>query len=279
MKCCTPLLVLALAGAPGLSGGQTLVNSSTYSDLFSSEGTGTAVTSDPPDSLIIGLKFGGSESGDLNTYWHAQAEGGASLKVVVGVAETGAQVELKDDALHFKIDNAPDSVLGALGTGLSVDLDWTATATFNKTGSELVLAPNTTYRLVFDVDGSNGLLNSGLGLLPTFGVELLDGDKHAVGAAGGGTLVNLVGLQLLGIVGSPPKSGRAVVDFQTGSTVGSGAAGVRFTGSALAPASVLGLGKDFATISNLSIAVVPEPSVLGLASLGALAFFRRRRVA
>jgi hypothetical protein len=277
MNCCTPLLVLALAGAPGLSGAQTLVNGSNYSDLFTSGGSD--VTVNPPDSLIAGLKFGGSESGDLNPYWHADAEGGASLKLVVGVAETGAQVALQDSALHFRVDNSPASVLGALGTGLAVDLDWTATATFNKSGSQLVLAPNTTYRVVFDVDGSNGLLNSTLGIAPTFGVELLDGNKNAVGAAGGGTLVNLIGLELLGIVGSPPRSGRAVIDFQTGATVASGAAGIRFTGSAAAPATVLGLGEDFASISNFSIAVVPEPSVLGLAGLGALAFFRRRRVA
>lgn len=277
MKCCTPLLVLALAGAPGFSGGQTLVNSSNYSDLFTS--SGSDVTVNPPDSLIAGLTFGGSASGDLNSYWHADAEGGASLKLVVGVAETGAQVALNNGALQFKVDNTPASVLGALGTGLAVDLDWTATATFNKSGSQLMLAPNTTYRLVFDVDGSNGLLNSTLGIAPTFGVELLDGNQNAVGAAGGGTLVNLIGLELLGIVGSPPKSGRAVVDFQTGSSVASGAAGIRFTGSALAPATVLGLGKDFASISNLSIAVVPEPSVLGLAGFGAIALFRRRRVA
>jgi hypothetical protein len=278
MKCSLPLLLLALACSPGISGGQVLVDSSNYSDLFGP--SGSDVTVNPPDSLI-GLTFGGSESGDLGTYWTADAEGGASFKLVVGVAETGAQVALQDGQLQFNISNNPGSLLGALGVGASVvDLEWAATATFDKSGSELVLAPNTTYRLVFDVDGSNGLLDSTLGIDPYFGVELLDENGVAVGAAGGGTLVNLVGLELLGIVGSPPRSGRAVVHFQTGAGVDdTGAASVRFTGSAVAPATVLGLGTKFATVTNFSLAIVPEPSVLGLAGLGAIGLFRRRRAA
>jgi len=280
MKCSSlPLLLLALAISPGISGGQVLVDSFNYSDLFDSGENGD-VTVDPTDSLV-GLSFGGSAEGDLGSYWRAEAEGGASLKVLVGVAETGAQVALQNGELQFNISNNPGSLLGALGIGASVvDLQWSATATFNKSGSQLLLAPNTTYRLVFDVDGSNGLLNSTLGIAPTFGVELLDEDKVAVGAAGGGTLVNLVGLQLLDVVGSPPRSGRAVVQFQTGAGVNdTRAASLRFTGSAVAPATVLGLGTEFASISNLSIAIVPEPSVLGLAGFGAMAFFRRRRAA
>lgn len=278
MNCSSlPLLLLALAISPGISGGQVLVDSSSnYGDLFSP--SGPPMTVDPEDSLF-GLTLGGSDSGSLNTYWKATAEGGASLKIIVGVAETGAQVALNNGELQFNISNNESSILGALGTGGALDLDWSATATFNKTGSQLLLTPNTTYQLTFDVDGSNGLLNSTLGISPTFGVELLDGSGNAVGAVGGGTLVNLVGLELLGIVGSPPRSGRAVVQFQTGSTVASGAAGVRFTGSASAPATVLSLGTEFASVTNLNLAIVPEPSALGLIGFGSLAFFRRRRAA
>lgn len=277
MKCSLPLLLLALASSPGISGGQVLVDSSSnYSDLFGPDGS--EVTVNPTDALI-GLEFGGSKTGSLNSYWNATAEGGASLKIVVGVAETGAQVALNDGELQFNVSNNQSSILGALGTGGALELDWSATATFNKSGSQLLLTPNTTYQLTFDVDGSNGLLNSTLGISPSFGVELLDGSGNAVGAAGGGTLVNILGLELLGVVGSPPRSGRAVVQFQTGSTVGSGAAGVRFTGSASAPATVLSIGTEFASVSNLHIAVVPEPSALGLIGFGAFAFFRRRRAA
>lgn len=277
MKCSLPLLLLALACSPGVSGGQVLVDSSSnYSDLFGPDGS--EVTVDPTNSLV-GLEFGGTETDSLGTYWNATAEGGASLKILVGVAETGAQVGLNDGELQFNISNNESSILGALGAGGALDLDWSATAIFDKTGSQLLLAPNTTYQLTFDVDGSNGLLNSTLGILPTFGVELLDGSGNAVGAVGGGTLVNILGLELLGIVGSPPRSGRAVVQFQTGSTVASGAAGVRFTGSASAPAAVLGLGTEFASVTNLNVAIVPEPSALGLIGFGAFAFARRRRAA
>jgi hypothetical protein len=276
MKRSLPLLLLALASSPGISGGQVLVDSSNYGDLFTPGGS--PVTVDSPDSLI-GLRFGGSAAGSLNPYWQAEAEGGVSLKLLIGVAETGAQVALNNGELQFNISNNESSILGALGTGLALDLDWSATATFNKTGSQLLLAPNTTYQLTFDVDGSNGLLNSTLGILPTFGVELLDGSGNAVGAAGGGTLVNIIGLELLGIVGSPPGSGRAVVQFLTGSTVASGPAGVRFTGSASAPATVLSLGTEFASITKLNIAAVPEPSALGLIGFGSFALFRRRRAA
>ncbi|MCW1921927.1 PEP-CTERM sorting domain-containing protein [Luteolibacter arcticus] len=281
MNCCLPLLVLALAGSPGIAGGQVLVNSATnYSDLFSPDGS--EVTVDPLDALI-GLRFGGSNSGPLNSYLEAEAEGGVSLKILVGVAETGAQVALNDGKLQFNISNNESSILGALGTGLSLDLDWSATATFNKTGSQLLLAPNTTYQLTFDVNGSNGLLNSTLGIFPKFGIEFLDGAGNAIDPVAGydhdAKVVNVIGLELLDIIGSPPESGRAVVQFQTGNTVASGPAGVRFTGSAVAPATVLSLGTEFASITNLQIAAIPEPSVLGLVGLGAFAAFRRRRAA
>ena len=273
MKCCLPALVLALAFTPGISGGQVLVDSSHYSDLFESDGR--TVTVNPPNAVVLG--FGGLQSGEFGSYWNGTAEGGASI--LLGATETGAQIALSDDKLQFNISGNPEAILDELGINLAVALKWSATATFDKTNHELLLAPNTTYQLVFDVEGSNGLLNSTLGIVPSFGVELLDGTGNAVDAAGGGTLVNILGLQLLGIVGSPPYSGRAVVNFQTGSTVDPGAAGVRFTGSALAPATVLDLGTNFASVSNLQIAIVPEPSVLGLAGLGAVALFRRRRAA
>ena len=53
------------------------------------------------------------------------------------------------------------------------------TATFDAAGKELFLLPNSVYQVSFDVDGSNGLLKSTLGLFPTFGLEMLDGAGHA----------------------------------------------------------------------------------------------------
>ena len=64
---------------------------------------------------------------------------------------------------------------------------------------------------------------------------------------------------------------------ETGGSVAPGAAGVRFTGSALVPATALGIGGRFASVSNLSVTQVPEPSTLALGFLGAAVGFRRRR--
>lgn len=276
MKCCIPLLILTLVGTPGISGGQSLVDGTNYPGLF---GPDDDVTVIPPPPGVLDLTLGGSATGALGDFWEAEANGGARLSALgITLAQTGAQVALEGGELQFNLSNDPDSLLGALGIGTSLAVDWSATAVFDLPGNELLLAPNSTYQIIFDVDGSNGLLNSTLGLTPTFGLELLDGSGNAVDAAGGGTLVNIIGLELLGIVGSPPLSGRAVVNFQTGASVASGPAGVRFTGSALLPATALNLGTEFASITSFQVVAVPEPSALGLAGLGALALFRRRRL-
>jgi MYXO-CTERM domain-containing protein len=283
MKCCAPLLAAALVTTLGISDGQTLVDGSNYPGLFGPEDDVTVTPPPLPSGTIAGVHLGGSASGALGTYWQAQANGGAvlgsNLLGEVRLAETGAQVALNDSGgLEFNISNDPGSILGALGVGLGLTMNWSATATFDEPGEELFLLPNTIYRVVFDVDGSNGLLNSTLGLTPTFGIEMLDGAGNAIDSpAEDGSLVNIIGLELLGIIGSPPESGRATVDFQTGSTLPGGTAGLRFTGSAILPATALNLGTNFATISNLSVTAVPEPSALALGLLGAAFALRRRR--
>jgi MYXO-CTERM domain-containing protein len=165
-----------------------------------------------------------------------------------------------------------------VGIGLGLAMTWSATATFDAAGQELLLLPNSIYQVSFDVDGSNGLLNSTLGIVPTFGLEMLDGAGNPINSpVEGGTLVNVIGLELLGIIGSPPESGRAVVQFQTGANVPAGPAGLRFTGSAFLPATALNLGTNFATISNIGVSAVPEPSAAGLGLLGLALALRRRR--
>ncbi|WP_035610318.1 PEP-CTERM sorting domain-containing protein [Haloferula sp. BvORR071] len=286
MKCCAPLLAAAaLAATLGISDGQTLVDGTNYSGLF---GPNSQVTVTPPtlaEGTLLDVHLGGSKSGDLGDYWYAQATGGAvlgsnlPLAPEVRLAETGAQVALNNGGLDFRISNNPDSVLGSLGVGLGLALTWSATATFDAPGEELLLLPGTIYQVSFDVDGSNGLLKSTLGILPTFGLEMLDGNGNPINCpAEDGTLVNVIGLELLGIVGSPPESGRAVVQFQTGASVPTGPAGLRFTGSAVLPATALNLGTNFARVSNISVTqVVPEPSAFTLGLLGAAFAFRRRR--
>ena len=254
-----------------LANGQSIVNSTSYPTLF---GPASSVTVDPPNGGLLNIQVGGSASGNIGNYWAASATGGASVSLLgIGLTETGAQVALTGSALQFNVSNsaAVGQLLDAGLTGLSAT--WTATADFDQPGNQLLLAPNTIYRVSFDVDGSNGLLNSTLGITPTFNVQLLDGSGTAVGTAGSGTLVNVAGL-----LGTGVTSGRATVDFVTGSSVsGINPAALRFSGGATLNATALGLGTNFATISNVDISAVPEPTIFGLSCLGILTFLRRRR--
>lgn len=260
MKRYTPLAVVSLALISESSLGNTIPDPITYPGLFGPAGN---LTVTPPAIPAAGLyQLGGTASGDLGTYWNATATGGAvvgtNILTELRLAESGARVALTGSALEFSLSNNPASVLGALGTGLSVALSWSATATYDDPGDSLVLKPDTTYRIRFDVDAGSGLLSSTLAISPSFGVELLNGSGNPVGYSGGGTLANLVGLQLLTVVGAPAGTGTAVVDFRTGASVPAGSAGIRFTGSATLPASILGIGSKFATVSNLQVGEVDD---------------------
>jgi len=258
-------LLCGLALTPLLSA-QSLVNGTNYSDLFNPNGAN--VTVNPTNSLL--LTIGGTKTGTMGSYWNATANGGAS--VLLGASESGARINLTGSSLQFGVVNTGlvGDLLDAGLTGLTVD--WSATATFDKSGNQLVLQPNTTYRVSFLLDGSNGLLDSGVAVLPQFHVELLDGANNNIGTLSSGTLVDVVGL-----LGSGVDSGTVTVDFTTGNTVNSNPASIRFTGSGIANVSVLGLGTTFATVSGLSVTQVPEPSIFGLVGFSALALLRRKR--
>lgn len=260
MKRYTPLAVSTLALITNSSFGNTIPDPIAYPGLFGPAGNRTVT---PPAIPAAGLyQLGGTVSGDLGTYWNATATGGAvvgtNILAELRIAESGARVALTGSALEFGLSNNPASVLGALGTGLSVATTWSATAVYDKPGDELILKPNTTYRIRFDVDAGSGLLSSTLAISPTFGVELLNGTGNPVAYSGGGTLANLVGLELLTVVGAPAGSGTAVVDFRTGTSVPTGSAGIRFTGSATIPATILGIGTTFARITNLQVGEVDD---------------------
>jgi hypothetical protein len=260
MKSLTPLALVPVLMLPELSPGQSIPNPIVYPGLFGPSGDRTVT---PPSIPVAGLfQIGGSVSGDLGTYWNATATGGAVVGTHVltelRVAESGAQVALTGSSLKFNLSNNPDSILGALGTGVGLALTWSATATFDEVGNPLVLEPDSTYRISFQVDAGDGLLNSTLAISPSFAVELLNGAGDPVGFAGGGTTANLIGLELLTVVGAPAGSGTAVVDFRTGATVPAGPAGIRFSASATLPASIAGIGTEFATISELSVGEIDD---------------------
>jgi hypothetical protein len=258
MKCHTPLALASALFISEAALSDTIPNPITYPDFF---GPGGNLTVTPPPIPPLGLsQLGGTVSGDLGTYWNGTATGGAvvgtNILTEIRLAETGARIALTGSALEFGLSNNPATVLGSLGTGLSVALTWSATATYDAPGNALTLKPNTTYRIRFDVDAGSGLLSSTLAINPGFGVELLNGTGNPVGYSGGGTVANLVGLELLGVVDAPAGTGTAVVDFRTGASVPAGSAGIRFTGAATLPVSLVGIGTTFATVSNLQVGEV-----------------------
>ncbi|MDB6077641.1 MAG: hypothetical protein JWO82_1388, partial [Akkermansiaceae bacterium] len=253
MKLQLSFALLALAGSLGTALSQTTVDSSSYPGLFGPDDT---VTADVDAGGLLGITLAGSTTDSLGTYWNATATGGAALAVLfLPVVKSQAQVALASSTLQFKINNDPGSILGALGVGTGLSLSWSATATLNKSGSVFQLQPNSTYRVGFDVDTGSQLLSTTLNITPSFGVTFLDANNNAIGSSGGTTLVNILGLQLLGVIGSP-STGHAVVDFKTGASVPVGAAKVKFTGGSILPASLLGIGTTFATVSNLSVSYV-----------------------
>ncbi|BCU76727.1 hypothetical protein [Luteolibacter sp. LG18] len=237
---------------------QVLVDSTTYPNLFNPANSQVTVVPNSTLGNLFGLN--GTASGALGTYWQADVNGGA---IVVAVASTGAQAKLTGSALQFNVSNDPNTVLGSLGAGLSIDLSWAATATFNASGATLNLQPNSTYRVSFDVVNGQGLLNSGLGISPTFGVSLLNSQGNAIGVSTGGSVANILGLTLV----NQGATGRATVDFKTGASVPAGAAKLKFTGSANLPISVGALGTTFATVSNVSVSYV-SPYTLYVESQG-----------
>lgn len=260
MKRCLSLTLAIMAGTLGASHGQTLVDStSTHTGLFSPADTVTVdpLTAPPPPlGTGVSLDPTTATTDSLGNYWNATATGGAELYALgIQTLSTGSQVALSDNALKFRVSNDPGSLLGALGIGLSVGLQWSATATFDGTpGPAVTLEPNRTYRVSFEVIDDSGLLDSTLNLNPTFGVELLNGAGAPVGYVGGGTVASILGLQLSPVLGGP--SSAAVAEFKTGATVPAGAAAIRFTGSAVLPATVLNIGTEFASVSKIKLVAV-----------------------
>jgi hypothetical protein len=259
MKRCLSLTLAALPGfVMPILASETIVDGSTYPDLFGPGDSVVNVVHPPtPSGAVAQLILTGSGSGALGTHWTAQVSGGAKIGTnLIGevvLASTGAQAALTGSALQFNLSNDPEELLSALGVGSGLSLTWSATAKFDDTGGELNLAPNSVYDVSFDVVDGSGLLNSLLAISPTFGVELLDGANVPIGFSGGGTLANVIGLELEEVAGAPEGTGRATARFRTGASVSALPASVRFTASAVVPASIGNIATNFATISNLTV--------------------------
>lgn len=256
----------------------TLVGTgSAYSSIFSPPSSFTY--SNP--SAFLGILSLGYDSPSptgitsSNGIWNLAANGGASISLLgIGLLESQAQTQLAGGTLKFDIDNSAGSLLSHLGVGASIHYSWDADATFNTPGSVLNYSPNTTYHVSFDLNGNAGLLNSVAGVNPTFQFELVDSTGHVLTDTASGTLINVAGL-----LGTGVPSGTINLDYTLGNTVPTGAIEARFLGDAIVGATAVGLGTDFATVSNLTITASPVPEPAGgllIASVGMITLLRRR---
>src|SRR5690606_35148987 len=124
----------------GICKGAVVVDESTYPGLF---GGASEVTVVHDLSGLIVLDIGGSASGPLGSYWTASAEGGAGVAALgIPAVSCGAQVSLTGNSLEFGLSSDPSSLTGLLGTTTGLALGWSATAKFDKEGSEMILQPN-----------------------------------------------------------------------------------------------------------------------------------------
>ena len=244
---------------------------SSYNNIFS---PADQYTYDVPGvGGVLDLNLSNGSGSKTSGIWNLQAQGGANTSILgFGLFESAAQTSLSGTALEFNISNDSGSLLGLLGIGASIHYGWQAQATFGT----LSYSPFTTYHVSFDVDGNNGLLGSVAGLTPGFSFELVDGSGNALASTSSGTLINIAGL-----LGTGVTSGTVELDYTVAGAAPTGALGIRFTGDAQVGATALGLGTDFATVSNVNITAspVPEPgSGFLVAALGAAILLRRRRV-
>jgi hypothetical protein len=252
----------------------TLVGSgSSYSDIFPSS---SPVLYDVPGGGLVSITLSNGSTTATRGLWDLTAQGGANATILFSLTESAAQTSLTGSALQFGISNDNNSLLGLLGVGTSIHYAWDAEAYFDTPGNILNYTPDTHYTVSFDVDGSNGLLSSVLGLTPSFTFELIDGLGNTLSSDSSGTLVNIAGL-----LGTGVPTGTVSLDYTLGGSAPTGPMGVRFHGDAVVGTTALSLGTNYATISNLDITATPVPEPGGsmlIASAGLLLMLRRRRL-
>ncbi|MDB6139989.1 MAG: hypothetical protein JWO94_3061 [Verrucomicrobiaceae bacterium] len=260
----TTLIAVAAHAQTALVG-----NGSSFTNIFAPADTETHSVS---GGGLLSLHLDNSTASKTSGIWNLAAQGGANISLFgFGLVESDAQTQLTGTSLKFNVTNDANSLLGSLGVGTSLHYGWQATADFGS----LTYTPFTTYHLSFDVDGNNGLLSSIAGVTPTFQFELVDGAGNPLTSNGSGALINVAGL-----LGTGVTSGTVSVDYTVAGSVPTGDLGLRFIVGATIGATALGIGNDFATITNVNLTAspVPEPgSGFLVGALGTVIIMRRRR--
>lgn len=269
---CLTLLSLVLACTIAKAQTPLVGAGSSYTNIFSPTGS---VTRDVPGGGLLSITLDNGSTSTSSGIWDLTATGGANASVlIIGLVESGAQTSLTGSALEFDISNDNNALLSLLGVGASITYGWEATAYFDTPGSVLGFSDQNNYHISFDVDGDNGLLDSVAGLNPSLTFELIDGLGNTLASDGNGSQISVAGL-LGGLT-----SGTINLDYNVIGTVPSGPIGIRFRGEADVGATALGLGTDFATISNVNITATPIPEPAGLlliSMLGAVSVLARHR--
>lgn len=246
-----------------------------YLAPFSTPGS---VTHDVPGGGLLNVTLSGGTTSNNVGNWTLSAQGGANISLLgLGLLESGAQTALTGSSLRFGISNDTDSLLGALNTGTSLYYAWEAIVWFSTSGAEINFSPQSRYQVSFDVDGNSGLLDSVLGVTPSFSFQMVDAFGNPLTCDNtSSTLVNIAG-----ILGTGVPTGTLTLDYTLGDVVPSGPLGIKFSGDVYLDETALGAGTTMATMSNLSLSVnsVPEPSgVMLLGSLALMVAMRRWRL-
>ena len=274
MKINIPVLFsLALFTCSSLHAQTALVGSgSTYSNIFTPS---DSITYDVPGGGLLSVTVANGITSKSSGVWDLSAQGGMNASLLgLGLTESAARTSLTGSALQLGISSDPNSLLGALGTGLSVHYGWQAQAYFDTSGT-INYQPNTMYNISFNVAGNGGLLNAVTNVTPQFTFELIDGNGNALSSLSSGSLINVAGL-----LGAGVGSGTVNLTYMVDGTAPTGPLGVRFTGDATIGSAAVGVGTTFATVSNLNVTATPVPEPGGAVLLGAVgmvALLRRRR--
>lgn len=271
------MMKLALAfilASSGLAQAQSLISSA---DFFNPDfearrpGSGGILSLDVNTTLY---NPGSQSAGDVT--WTHQAGGLVELGVVlVANVQLAAYTQTIGNSLVFGRDlnvNLLGPDLGGLltgtvnsVTGASAINSWDSSATV----SNLALSEGVLYSASFNVSSGAGL---NLNALSSANFSLLSGGV-AIEDINSVETLNVLNLLSLG-------GGLATIDFQFYAPAGADDLTFEFDAATIANVNLLGTITDNQTVlqfTNFSVAPVPEPSTLALASLGFMVMLRRRR--